>query len=359
MTSAPDLGFTTLRWAEGKLFLLDQTKLPHVQEEMEFERVAPLVDAIQRLCVRGAPALGCAGAYGMVLGVARAKDRAQWASDLKLSGTTLSEARPTAVNLMVGVQHIQGLGERLLASQGGASFDVAAATAKLLEHAIAFHKADAASCLAIAENTLPLLFDGARVLTHCNAGALASGGLGTALAPLHLGHSRGMKFQVYADETRPLRQGARLTAWELARHGVPVSVLPDSAAASLLADGGVDFVMVGSDRIAANGDVANKIGTLPLAVMAAHFGVPVLVLAPATTIDPHCQGGADIPIEQRSADEIFGADGVRDGVETYNPAFDVTPKEFVQHIVTEHGVFQAHGEGYEAWRVYVASLTKA
>lgn len=358
MTTAPDLGFTTLRWADGKLLLLDQTKLPQIQEEMEFETIPPLVDAIQRLCVRGAPALGCAGAYGMVLGVLDAEGREQWSAALKESASLLSAARPTAVNLVVGVQHILNFGEGLLAAAAAASdkFDVDLATAKLLDQAIAFHEADTASCLAIAENCLPLLHDGARVLTHCNAGALATGGLGTALAPLHLGASRGVNFQVYADETRPLRQGARLTAWEMARNGVPVTVLPDSAAASLLASGGVDFVIVGSDRIAANGDVCNKIGTFPLAVMAARFNVPVLVLAPATTIDPFCPSGAEIPIEQRAAEEIFGEDGAREGVEVYNPAFDVTPSSLVQHIITDHGVFQAHGKGCEAWQSYVAGL---
>jgi methylthioribose-1-phosphate isomerase len=356
MTNGPDLGFTTLRWADGNLLLLDQTKLPHVEKEMVIESIGPLVDAIQRLCVRGAPALGCAGAYGMVLGVVDSTTAEEWLETLHKSAAILSAARPTAVNLVVGVNHIRQLGEELFAATTVADFDVDLATAKLLDEAVAFHETDAASCLAIAENTLPLLADGSRILTHCNAGALATGGLGTALAPIHLGHSRGLKFQVFADETRPLRQGARLTAWELARHGVPVSVLPDSAAASLLASGGVDFVIVGSDRIAANGDVANKIGTFPLAVMAARFGVPLLVLAPGTTIDPHCPSGADIPIEQRSAEEILGEDGAREGVAVYNPAFDVTPADLVQHIITDHGVFQAHGEGRDAWKEYVAGL---
>ena len=372
MSSSPDLGFSTLRWSEGTLLLLDQTKLPHVQEEMRIDSIPQLVSAIQRLCVRGAPALGCAAAYGMVLGVVDATEPAEWITELRKTGKLIDAARPTAVNLGVGVAQMLAVGERLAAravaqqdvepatatsaaSTAGAA-DVDLWTAQLLDAALAFHEADAASCLAIAENALQLMPDGSAVLTHCNAGALATGGLGTALAPLHLGHSRGLHFQVYADETRPLRQGARLTAWELARHGITVSVLPDSAAASLLASGKINMVIVGSDRIAANGDVANKIGTFPLAVMAARFDVPLFVLAPATTIDPHCPTGADIPIEQRDADEIYGEDGAREGVEAFNPAFDVTPSELVTHIVTDHCIYQAHGNGQAAWQDYVKSL---
>lgn len=375
MSSAPDLGFSTLRWSEGALLLLDQTKLPRIQIEMHITSIPELVDAIQRLCVRGAPALGCAAAYGMVLGVLDATEPSAWIAQLRESGKLIDAARPTAVNLGVGVAQMLAVGERLAAralaqkgapgsdgNKASASVDAAASTdvdlwtAQLLDAAIAFHAADANSCLAIAEHALELMPDGSTVLTHCNAGALATGGLGTALAPLHLGHSRGLRFKVYADETRPLRQGARLTAWELARHGLEVSVLPDSAAASLLASGRIDMVVVGSDRIAANGDVANKIGTFPLAVMAERFKVPVYVLAPATTIDPLCPTGANIPIEQRSAEEIYGEDGAREGVGVFNPAFDVTPAALITHIVTDHGIFQAHSENFAAWQEYVTGL---
>ena len=349
--------------------LLDQTKLPRIQVEMNITSIPMLVDAIQRLCVRGAPALGCAAAYGMVLGVVDTTKPEQWIQELRATGKLIDAARPTAVNLGVGVAQMLAVGERLAArvvaqgqtpgsaeSPASSGVDVDVWTAQLLDAAIAFHQADANSCLAIAENALQLMPDGSTVLTHCNAGALATGGLGTALAPLHLGHSRGLHFEVFADETRPLRQGARLTAWELARHGLTVSVLPDSAAASLLASGKVDLIVVGSDRIAANGDVANKIGTFPLAVMAERFGVPVYVLAPATTIDPYCLTGADIPIEQRNAEEIYGEDGAREGVGVFNPAFDVTPAALVTHIVTDHGIFQAHGENLAAWQIYVTGL---
>ncbi len=357
MSKSLELGFSTLRWSDGTLLLLDQTKLPRVQIEMHITSIPQLVDAIQRLCVRGAPALGCAAAYGMVLGVLDAEDSKDWQHRLRVTGETIAAARPTAVNLGVGVAQMLAVGEQLATDGDMDGVDVDSWTAKLLDAAFAFHDADADSCLAIAENALPLVPDGSTVLTHCNAGALATGGLGTALSPLHLGHSRGMKYQVFADETRPLRQGARLTAWELARNGLDVAVLPDSAAASLLASGKVDLILVGSDRIAINGDVANKVGTFSLAVLASRFSVPFYVLAPATTIDTHCHSGADIPIEQRSGEEIYGSDGARDGVDVFNPAFDITPAELVTRIVTDHGVYQPCGGESRFWDSYVASLT--
>jgi methylthioribose-1-phosphate isomerase len=343
-----------MRWSEGTLLLLDQTKLPRIQIEVHITSIPKLVDAIQRLCVRGAPALGCAAAYGMVLGVLDCTQPQQWMEQLRATGAEIRAARPTAVNLAVGVDKMLAVGENLAAA--AVDVDVDLWTAQLLDAALAFHQTDANFCLAIAEHALQLMPDGSTVLTHCNAGALATGGLGTALAPLHLGHSRGLRFEVFADETRPLRQGARLTAWELARHGLQVSVLPDSAAASLLASGKVDLIVVGSDRIAANGDVANKVGTFPLAVLAQRFQVPFYVLAPSTTIDPQCPTGADIPIEQRSAEEIYGEDGAREGVGVYNPAFDVTPADLVTRIVTDDGIFQAHGASLASWQSYVASL---
>jgi|FLOH01.1.fsa_nt_gi methylthioribose-1-phosphate isomerase len=358
MSPCLELGFSTLRWAEGSLLLLDQTRLPRIQIEMHLHTVAELVDAIQRLCVRGAPALGCAAAYGMVLGVLDAKQPSEWLTQLRASGALIAAARPTAVNLAVGVAQMLAVGEQLAAAtDADADADVDVWTALLLDAAIAFHDADADACLAIAENALPLVPDGSTVLTHCNAGALATGGLGTALAPLHLGHARGLRYHVFADETRPLRQGARLTAWELARHGIEVSVLADAAAATLLASGKIDLILVGADRIAANGDVANKIGTFPLAVLAERFHIPFYVLAPATTIDPQCAGGAAIPIEQRDAEELYGEDGARTGVGVFNPAFDMTPAGLVTHIITEHGIYQAHGAGQSAWQAYVNSLS--
>ena len=210
-------------------------------------------------------------------------------------------------------------------------------TEALLAAARAYHDEDRALCQAIGEHGQALLHDGAGVLTHCNAGALATGGLGTALAPLHLAASRGLRLRAFADETRPLRQGARLTAWELVRSGIPVEVLCDGAAASLLASGVIDLVIVGSDRIAANGDVANKIGTYGLALAARAHEVPFWVAAPSTTFDPDCPDGASIPIEQRDAAEVLGIDGAP-GAGAWNPAFDVTPAGLVSGWLTERGL---------------------
>lgn len=332
--------------------LLDQTRLPSVQEDRLLFKVDDLVSAMRDLTVRGAPALGCAAAYGMVLELSDQGSPVDWLAQLHHNATRLKNARPTAVNLAVGVARQLAFGLRLAAGEGNPQ----TWTAGLLEHAREFHRQDQASCLGLGEHALALLSEGCNILTHCNAGALATGGIGTALAPIHLAHSRGMALHVYAGETRPLRQGARLTAWELARHGVSVDVLPDGAAATLLAQGKVDLILVGSDRIAANGDVANKIGTYPLAVLARHHDVPFHVLAPATTIDPACPNGASIPIEQRDAAEIYDAHPQPDGVGVYSPAFDVTPADLVTGIVTEHGTFQPHGIGTAAWKAYVDGL---
>lgn len=353
MGSTPDLGFETLWWEDDHLVLLDQTQLPDWHLPLPLREVPELVHAIQALSVRGAPALGCAGAYGMVLAVQGAQDLGQWQRSLDRGAAALKASRPTAVNLAVGVDRMWRLGHRLCAAQAA---EVADLNAKLLQAARAFHREDAAFCLTLAEHALPLLRDGARVLTHCNAGALATGGLGTALAPLHLAHHRGLRLKVYADETRPLRQGVRLTAWELATHGVEVDVLPDSAAGSLLASGEVDLILVGSDRIAANGDVANKIGTYPLAVLAERHQVPFHVLAPSTTIDPSCPDGDSIPIEHRAMEEVTAPHSLPQGVGAYNPAFDVTPAELVHTLISEHGRYCAHGEGAQAWQAYVQTL---
>ena len=319
---------------------------------MVLRTIPEVVDALQRLMVRGAPAIGCAAAYAMVLELERRDTADAWMLQVERNGQLLKDARPTAVNLAVGVDHILRQA-RKVSREGGHPRDW---TRSLLAEAHAFHAADEASCLALSEHAQSLLHDGARILTHCNAGALATGGIGTALGPIHLAASRGKRLKVYSDETRPLRQGARISAWEMARHGIEVAVLPDSAAATLLRDGKIDRIFVGSDRIAANGDVANKIGTYPLAVLADRHGVPFHVLAPATTIDPRCPDGASIPIEQRHAEEIYDRETRPQGVEVYNPAFDVTPKELVRSIITEAGSFTAHGDGRDHWETYVGGL---
>jgi len=349
---ALQLPFETLGWDEQGLWFLDQTKLPQEQTLFRPQGLPDLIDAIQRMVVRGAPALGCAAAYGLVY----ACTLVQQDEDMSLSLETtkdLAEAlwrsRPTAVNLGVGLKHVILTAKGLPAEHWQKPQAVIEA---LLSAAKNFHHDDRSRCQALGEQGLALLQDGQRILTHCNAGALATGGIGTALAPIHLAASRGMKLEVYADETRPLRQGARLTAWEMVQSGIPVHVLPDSAAGSLLASGRIDLVFVGSDRIAANGDVANKIGTYPLAVLAARHQVPFYVLAPATTVDPACAEGNLIPIEQRSATELLGVDGAK-GALAHHPAFDVTPADLVTGIVLEDAIYQP---GSEAWAQKVASL---
>lgn len=337
----------------GGLRLLDQTLLPEAEKYVELHSIAEVVDAMKRLVVRGAPALGCAAAYAMTLELPLTDDAEIWVAQLKKNARQLEAARPTAVNLGVGVRLQLQMGYGLMDSGQG---DPVTWTEQLVQIAQAFHFADQESCMALSEHAQGLLQDGISVLTHCNAGALATGGVGTALGPLHLAHSRGLKLKVYANETRPLRQGTRLTAWELARHGITVDVLPDSAAASLLASGAVDLIFVGSDRIAANGDVANKLGTYPLAVLAKRHEVPFYVLAPGTTIDPACIDGARIPIEQRDAAELYDATPQPEGVGVFNPAFDVTPAELVTGIITEQGIFQPHGRHQALWLEYVESL---
>ncbi|MDA0666226.1 MAG: S-methyl-5-thioribose-1-phosphate isomerase [Planctomycetota bacterium] len=333
--------------------LLDQTQLPGAEVYVTLTTIREVVDAMKRLVVRGAPALGCAAAYAMALELPPTDNVAAWLTQLKKNACALEAARPTAVNLGVGVRLQLELGHGLAASGQGSP---ATWTKQLVQIAQAFHFADQESCLALSEHAQGLLHNGVSVLTHCNAGALATGGIGTALGPLHLAHSRGVKLHVYADETRPLRQGTRLTAWELARHGIAVSVLPDSAAATLLAQGKVDLVFVGSDRIAANGDVANKLGTYPLAVLAQKHGIPFYVLAPGTTIDPACPNGSCIPIEQRDAAELYDSASQPEGVDVFNPAFDITPAELVSAIITEQGLFQPHGPHQGLWLDYVNSF---
>ena len=341
--AAVELGFDTLRWQEDCLVLLDQTRLPREERYLPIPDVPALVDAILRLVVRGAPALGCAGAYGVVTAVGDAAERQEWLQRLEAGATALRAARPTAVNLAVGVDRIAALGRRLADEGQGRPADW---TARLLEAARAFHAEDAALCRAIGGHGAELLPETCTVLTHCNAGALATGGIGTALGVVYAAHAAGKRVAVIADETRPLLQGARLTAWELQRAGVPVRLQCDGAAGSAFQAGLVDAVVVGADRVAANGDVANKIGTFPLALLAREFGVPFYVAAPSTTVDLGCPDGRSIPVEQRGADEVRGYAGAvaaPDGVEARNPAFDVTPAALVTGLITERGVLASPG----------------
>ncbi|MCW2862032.1 MAG: mtnA [Actinoallomurus sp.] len=314
-----------LRWIdppEGPaVALLDQTRLPDDEVTLVCRDVPALVAAIKILAVRGAPLLGIAGGYGVALAAAIGADVAS-AADV------LAHARPTAVNLGWAAR-------RVLAAHiaGGASGALTEA------HTIAAEEAEASAKMG--EHGLALVPDDARVLTHCNTGALAAGGEGTALAVVVAAHRAGRLKHLWVDETRPLLQGARLTAYEAQRHGIPYAVLPDNAAGALFAAGEVDLVIVGADRIARDRSVANKVGTYPLAVLAHHHDVPFVVVAPTSTIDPDARTGADIPIEQRDAAEVTSVAGRRtspEGSPAYNPAFDVTPGDLVTAIVTERGV---------------------
>ncbi len=314
----------------GHLRLLDQTQLPATVAYIDCRDVQSVWDAIKRLSVRGAPAIGVAAAFGCVIGAQHdAFDQA---------AAHLATSRPTAVNLFWAIDRMKRVQPRTVEA--------------LLEEARRIHAEDAAMCRAIGEHGLPLLTRACHldqpdrtlaVLTHCNAGALATGGIGTATAPMYLAHEKGLPVRVYADETRPLLQGARLTAFELAAAGIDVTLICDDMAAHVMRQGRIGAVIVGADRIAANGDAANKIGTYNLAVLARHHGLPFYVAAPSSTFDFTLADGSGIPIEERTAEEItegFGRRTAPADIKTYNPAFDVTPHELITAIITERGVIQ-------------------
>ncbi len=317
------------------LRLLDQRALPEAEVVRDLVALDDTIDAIRTLAVRGAPAIGVAAAIGLVvaLDAARAAHPGTALAPLvEAWGDRLVAARPTAVNLPWAVGRL-----RRVAAALGPDVPAHALLDALRAEAEAIRAEDVAMGEAIGTHGLGLLPDGARVLTHCNAGALATAGAGTALAPVYAAHARGRRLAVYATETRPLRQGARLTAWELARAGIPVTVLPDGAVAALLASGAVDVVLVGADRIAANGDVANKVGTHGVALAAQAAGVPFLVVAPRSTIDPATPHGGAMVIEHRDAGELAPLPA---GVAAWNPAFDVTPRALVTGYLTDRGFLE-------------------
>jgi methylthioribose-1-phosphate isomerase len=320
-----------LRWldppAGPAIELLDQTRLPAVEAVVTCADIPALVDAIRRLVVRGAPMLGVAGAYGVALAALRG-------DDVPRAAAAISAARPTAVNLAWGV----GLALEAYRTAGGDAPGLAA-----LAEARRIAAQDAAASAAMAAHGLALVPQGARILTHCNTGGLVSAGEGTAFAVILAAHRAGRLARLWVDETRPLLQGARLTAYEAGRAGIPHDVLVDGAAAALMASGAVDLVLTGADRIAADGSVANKVGTYGLAVLAAHHGVPFVVVAPVSTVDLDTPDGSAIHIEQRPAQEVLSLAGqpvAPAGTGAYNPAFDVTPPSLVTAIVTERGVIQ-------------------
>jgi methylthioribose-1-phosphate isomerase len=317
--------------------IIDQTLLPVEERRIAIESVEAMWEAIRSLRVRGAPAIGIAAAFGLDIAAraSTATDRDAFLADLTRARDHLATARPTAVNLVWALDRVM---ERVTADP---ATDVAQLRERVRAEALALLEEDLAAGRAIGEHGARLLREGA-ILTHCNAGGLATAGYGTALAPIYVAHQQGVPLHVYADETRPLLQGARLTSWELARAGVPVTVIADSMAASVLSRGEVHAVIVGADRVAANGDVANKIGTLGVAIIARNYGIPFYVAVPLSTIDFATATGADIPIEERSPDELTQFNERRivpDASAVYNPAFDVTPAEYVTAFITEHGVF--------------------
>jgi len=327
----PATPVTTLRWHDGTLYLLDQRVLPATVRELALDDCAAVAGAIRDMVVRGAPAIGCAAAYGAALSVASHAGAAHWRDRVESDLRHLEGARPTAVNLGWAVARVR----RLLAT---APNDPARA---VLELAAAIHREDVAANRRMGELGAALIERPCDVLTHCNAGALATAGYGTALGVVRSAFAAGKVRRVLADETRPWLQGARLTAWEMVQEGIPVSLLADGAAAWAMRQGGVEWVIVGADRVAANGDVANKIGTYSLAVNARHHGVSFMVVAPTSTIDPDCADGAAIPIEERDPDELLALGGTRhaaEGAGAWNPVFDVTPAALVDVLVTEKGV---------------------
>ncbi|NNE44032.1 MAG: S-methyl-5-thioribose-1-phosphate isomerase [Gemmatimonadetes bacterium] len=332
--------FYTVKWLDGKVSLLDQTALPDREEYLDCTTPEDVIAAIQRLSVRGAPAIGVSGAYAAVLAANRiqTEDPAAFREQLLPEMQKVRVARPTAVNLAWGIDRMRGV---LDSVQGQ---PVADQKARLLQEAQIIDNEDQEFCRLLGAHGAELLPQKGKILTHCNAGALATAGRGTALSVIYAAKDAGKDVEVLSDETRPLLQGARLTAWECQKMGVPVTILCDNAAGWVLSQGEVSCVVVGSDRIAANGDVCNKIGTYPLAVMAHEHGVPFYVAAPTSTVDMNVASGAEIPIEQRAEDEVTEPRGMRIaplGVKALNPAFDVTPNKFVTAIITEKGVARA------------------
>ena len=342
MTSLP-FPFPVVRWDQDRIVLIDQTRLPDAVVWRHCGDIPSLCEAIRELAVRGAPAIGIAAGFGLALSwrlaVAAAGGTAVVRARFQADRQALAATRPTAVNLFWALDRVGSLAERMW-GQEKSDQEVAAA---LLAEASAILQEDLDMCRTMGRAGQELLPDFATVLTHCNAGGLATGGYGTALGVVFAAQDAGKTVRVFADETRPLLQGARLTAWEMVNRGIEVTVLCDSAAASALAQGRIDAVITGADRVAANGDAANKIGTYPLAVLADRHEIPFYVAAPATTFDARTECGAAIEIEVRDPREVClwgGVAAVPEKAEAWNPAFDVTPHELITAFITEKGILR-------------------
>jgi len=330
-------GVETLRWTGDRLELIDQRALPQRVEYVDCRSAAVVAAAIRDMTVRGAPAIGCAAAYGIALESTRPTfaSLGEFHAALQAAFAELAASRPTAVNLFWALERMRGVYDATRAEPPERI------SARLVAEAVAIHREDVEVNQAIGRHGAALVPDGARIMTHCNAGALATAGHGTALGVVRSARDLGRKIAVIANETRPFLQGARLTAWEMVQEEIPVTLITDNMAGHLMQRGRVDLIVVGADRVAANGDVANKIGTYTLAVLAARHGLPFYVAAPLSTIDRNVPDGAAIPIEERAAAEVTGFRGERwapEGVAVVNPAFDVTPAALVTGLITERGV---------------------
>jgi len=331
------MNIETLRWRDNRLEMIDQRVLPARFEYLSYDSAASVAHGIRAMVVRGAPAIGCAAAYGVALEALRLKETAPEAfrSGMEKGFASLAQSRPTAVNLFWALQRMRQVW------QGMGAAAPAVVAERLLNEAHEVHAEDIRINRAMGEAGAALLADGVRVLTHCNAGALATAGWGTALGVIRSAVEAGKNISVVADETRPFLQGARLTAWEMVQENIPVTLITDNMAGHLMAHGEVDAVIVGTDRVAANGDVANKIGTYMVAVLARRHNIPFYVACPLSTIDLNIASGAEIPIEERAPEEVTGfrdCQWAAQGVKVRNPAFDVTPAELVTALITEKGV---------------------
>ncbi len=326
-----------IEWLGNRVRILDQTRLPHEELYLELNNYQDIASAIAELKIRGAPAIGVAGGYGVALGVLKieAKSRDEFLRRLRGISRTLAATRPTARNLFLAIDRMEQV--------AAAGEDIERIKKTLIDEAVKIHSEEIEATRKLSQLGAELIQDGFSILTHCNAGPLATTGYGTALGVIRWAKEQGKKIKVLATETRPLLQGARITTWELKRAGIPVTLITDSMAGYFMSRGEVSCVIVGADRIASNGDTANKIGTYSLAVLAKENGIPFYVAAPTSTIDTSLASGDEIPIEQRSPQEVTHIQGVSiapEGIEAANPAFDVTPHKYITAIITERGIIR-------------------
>jgi methylthioribose-1-phosphate isomerase len=333
------MSFYTIEWKNNSVRILDQTKLPGKEKYLTIKTVKRLADAIKNLSVRGAPAIGVAAGYGVALSSYNMRNHSIKKAKQKIKAdiSLMKKTRPTAVNLFWALDRMKNIVSRY----GG--LDSETLFSLLLKEAKRIHKEDRELCRRIGEHGARIVPRNAKIMTHCNAGALATGGWGTALGVIYAASKKGKRIHVYAGETRPLLQGARLTVWELQKNSIPVTLVVDSARATVLKNNNIDLIIVGADRIASNGDVANKIGTYPLSVLAKRYKVDFYVAAPSTTFDLSVKSGSEIPIEERSPQEVRTFSGARvstASVSVYNPAFDITPHNLISGIITERGILR-------------------